>query len=135
LPVATGSAAELGSPGVAVKVAEGVTAAFSATATDAAGNTSGCSTPISYTHTMKGDPPRSPACIVPRLVGKKLAQAKTALVAADCAVGKVTRPKARKGKKLGHLIVKSSQPSAGKTLEVGSEVDLTLGPKPRKARR
>jgi hypothetical protein len=47
-PVATGGAAELGSPGIPVQVAEGVTAAFSATATDAAGNTSACSAPISY---------------------------------------------------------------------------------------
>jgi hypothetical protein len=132
-PVSTGDAAELGSPGIRVDVGEGVTAAFSATATDAAGNTSACSAPISYTRPPHGDPPRSPACIVPRLAGKKLAQAKKALRAAGCAVGTVTRPRARKGKKLGHLVVKSSQPSAGTILKVGSKVDLKLGPKPRKA--
>ena len=48
-PIATVSAAELGSPGVAVNVAEGVTATFSAIATDAASNKSACSAPISYT--------------------------------------------------------------------------------------
>ena len=65
-PVATASAAELGSPGIPVDVAEGVTAAFSATAADAAGNTSPCSAPISYTRTKaptdpgggNGGPPR-----------------------------------------------------------------------------
>jgi hypothetical protein len=128
-PVATGSAANLGSPGLPVDVAEGVTAAFSATATDAAGNTSACSAPISYTRVKTP----TPVCIVPKLAGKALAQAKSALKAAGCAVGKVTKPKARKGKELGPLVVRSSKPSAGTTLEIGSKVNLRLGPKPRKA--
>jgi hypothetical protein len=132
-PVATGSAAELGSPGITVSVAEGTTADFTATATDAAGNTSACSASISYTR-IHGDPPANPVCIVPKLAGKTLARAKVALKAADCAVGEVTKPKARKGRKLGPLVVKSSKPSAGKVLKVGSKVDLRLGPKPRKAR-
>jgi hypothetical protein len=129
IPVATGSAAKLGSPGMPVGVAEGATAAFSATATDAAGNTSPCSVPISYTR-LKVPPP---VCVVPKLKGKSLHQARTALKAAQCSVGEVRRPKHR-GKKLGPLVVKSSKPSAGKTLEAGGEVDLKLGPKPRKAR-
>ena len=131
VPVATGSAAKLGSPGIPVEVAEGATAAFSATATDAAGNTSACSAPISYAR-LKAP---TPVCVVPRLAGKTVAQAKSALKVAGCAVGRVTRPKARKGKKLGPLVVKSSKPSAGKTLEVGGEVNLKLGPKPQKAHR
>ena len=125
VPVATASAATLGSPGIPVGVGEGVTAAFSATATDAAGNTSACSAPISYTH-VKATPP---ACVVPELVGKKLGAAKRAIKAAGCKVGKVTRPKARKHKKLGRLIVIASKPSAGKTLPAGSKVGLKLGPK------
>jgi hypothetical protein len=133
-PLATGGAVELGSPGLRVEVGEGVTAAFSATATDAADNTSACSASISYTRPPHGDPPRPVRCIVPTLAGEKLAQAKSALKAAGCALGKVTKPKARKGKKLGPLVVKSSKPSAGNDLEAGSEVGLRLGPKPRKAR-
>ncbi len=125
IPVATGSAAELGSPGLEVKVAAGATAAFSATATDAADNTSACSAPIFYTRS---------ACVVPKLKGKSLRRARIALVAAHCSVGEVRKPKRKKGEKLGRLVVKSSKPSAGKTLEVGSEVNLRLGPKPRKAR-
>lgn len=124
-PVATGSAAELSSPGIAVTVAEGATASFSATATDAAGNTSACSAPISYTRS-------NPACVVPKLKGKSLRQARAALKAANCSVGEVRRSKR---KKRGPLVVKSSKPSAGKILEAGGEVDLKLGPKPRKARR
>lgn len=130
-PVATDSAAKLGSPGIPVGVAEGVTAAFSVTATDAAGNTSACSAPISYTRLKVP----TPACVVPELKGKSLRQARTALRAAHCSVGEVRKPKRKKGKKLGPLVVKSSKPSAGKTLEVGSEVDLRLGPKPQKASR
>jgi hypothetical protein len=129
--VTTGSAAELGSPGIAVTVAQG-TATFSATATDAAGNTSPCSAPISYTR-FEGDP--GAKCIVPKLAGKKLARARAALQAAHCSVGKVQRPRHRKGRRLGPLVVKSSKPSAGTTLAAGSKVNLRLAPKPRKAHR
>jgi hypothetical protein len=133
-PVTSRSAAELGSPGIRVEVGEGVTAPFSATATDAAGNTSGCSASISYTRPPHGDPPPS-GCIVPKLVGKKLARAKTALTTAGCKLGTVQRPRQLKGKGKGHrpLVVKSSNPAAGKRSADGI-VDLTLGPKPRKAR-
>ncbi len=127
-PVATGSAAELGSPGFAVTVADGATAAFSATASDAAGNTSACSAPISYTHAKV--PP--PACIVPKLAGKTLARAKAALAAANCKLGTVSRPNRRKGKRRA-LVVKSSNPGPGASPANG-KVHLKLGPKPRKAR-
>jgi PASTA domain len=131
-PVATGSAAELGSPGIRVEVPTSTTATFSATATDAAANTSSCSAPISYTR-LHGDPPPSVRCVVPKLAGKKLARAKAVLRDANCAVGVVTKPRARKGKKLGQLVVKSTTPSAGTILADGGKVSLTLGPKPRKA--
>jgi hypothetical protein len=131
-PVVTESAAKLGSPGIPVEVAEGVTASFSATATDAAGNTSACSAPISYSR-LKKTPP-TPSCVVPMLIGKKLGQAKSALKAAGCAVGVVVKPRPRKGKRLGPLMVKSSTPAAGASLPLNSKVDLRLGRKPRKAR-
>ncbi len=127
--VATGSAAELGSPGIAVAVAEGVTAAFSATATDAAGNTSACSPPISYTHLKVGNPPPPPpACVVPELVGMKLKAAKRTIKAAGCKVGKVRKPKHLRGKGRRALVVKSSNPAAGATPASG-KVYLRLGPK------
>jgi hypothetical protein len=132
-PVASGSAAELGSPGIRVEVGEGVTAVFSATATDAADNTSACSVSISYTRPPHGDPP-APGCIVPKLVGKKLKAAKRRIRAADCKVGTVQKPSQPKGKGKGHrqLVVKSSSPAAG-TRSASGVVNLTLGPKPRKA--
>jgi hypothetical protein len=134
-PVATGSASELGSPGFRVEVGEGVTAAFSATATDAADNASACSASISYTRPPHGDPPRPPrpaGCLVPQLAGKTLGRAKTMLTAANCKLGTVHKPKRPKGKGRRPLVVKSSSPAAGTSS--ASSVDLTLGPKPRKAR-
>jgi PASTA domain/Bacterial Ig domain len=134
-PIATGSAAELGSPGLSVAVAEGTTATFSATATDAAGNTSACSASISYTRLPHGNnppPPPPPACIVPKLTGKTLGRAKAALRAANCGVGKVHKPKHRRGRRLGRLVVKSSNPSAGTSLPAGSTVNLMLGRKHHK---
>ena len=138
-PVTTGSAAELGSPGILVHVAEGVTAVFSATAVDAGGNTSACSPPISYARLGAaadpgiGDPaPPAPACTVPRLAGKTLARAKRALKAAGCRLGAVRKARSRKGVKRRAFVVRSSNPRAG-ARPAGGRVDLRLGPKPRKA--
>jgi hypothetical protein len=138
-PLATDNASALASPGVPVAVAEGITAAFSATATDAADNASPCSAPISYTHAISsctcpgpGNPIKR--CVVPNLIGKNLVGARAALARARCKLGTVRKPK-REGSKLGRLVVKSSKPGAGATLPVDREVELRLGPKPRKARR
>jgi hypothetical protein len=136
-PIASGSAAELSSPGIAIGVAEGVTASFSATATDAEGAASPCSAPISYTRlkTNDGGPPPPPPlrCVVPKLAGRTLARAKAALTAASCKLGTVRRRP--KGRKLGPFVVRSSKPGVGAILEVDSKIDLKLGPKPRKMRR
>ncbi|HEX3734536.1 MAG TPA: PASTA domain-containing protein [Solirubrobacterales bacterium] len=129
-PVATGSASKLAAPGIPVAVAEGVTAAFSATATDPADNVSPCSAPISYTRPKAP----SPSCIVPKLAGKTLARAKSALTTAGCRLGRVHKPKQPKGKGRRILVVKSSNPRAG-ARSANGKVNLTLGPKPRKARR
>jgi subtilisin family serine protease len=148
-PIATASAATLGSPGIPVQVAEGATAVFSATATDPSANTSDCSEPISYTRlkvptdsggdelgggpTNDGSGPEpSPACVVPRLAGKTLAQAKVALARAACGLGTVRRPHLRKGRRSPPLVVKFSVPAAG-AKPVGGKVNVTLGPRQRNA--
>jgi subtilisin family serine protease len=147
----TGTAAELSSSGIEVSVRAESTAQFSATATDADGNTSTCSAPISYTNTatigassviVTPPPPLSPPaltppeiqapCTVPRLVGRTQARAQAALGTAGCALGRISKPKRRKGLKSVSLVVKSSSPAAG-SLSSGP-VDLTLGPKPKKPR-
>ncbi len=77
-------------------------------------------------------PPPPVTCVVPKLAGKTLGQARSALGAAHCAVGKVSKPKAGKGKKLGSLVVKSSSPAAGARLAKGAKVNLKLAQKPRR---
>ncbi len=72
-------------------------------------------------------PPAETKCVVPRLAKKTLGQAKSALKAAHCALGKVTKPK-----KKGALVVKSSKPGVGTILADGAKVALKLGPKPKK---
>ncbi len=155
-PRVTGSSGAFASPGLQITVAAGSTTTVYATATDVAGNTSGCSTsnatyanaedpgtpidpitPIDTDTGNDGEPePEPPACTVPKLVGKTLAQAKKALKAAHCRLGDVTKPKRAKGKKRRVLVVKSSSPRRGAKSADG-RVDLKLHqkPKPKKTRR
>jgi hypothetical protein len=123
LLVATDTAAELASSGIRLATGEG-TSVFSATATDAALNTSACSAPITYVR----DKPLAEECTVPKLAGKKLKAAKKKIRAVGCKVGKVHKPKRPKGKKRWILVVKSSNPAAGASPASG-KVNLTLGPK------
>ena len=81
-PVAVGSAALLGSPGIAVNVTDNSTTQFSAKATDTALNPSPCSNPITYNEVTP--PPAAPfavhvGCTVPKLAGKTLGQAQGGL--------------------------------------------------------
>jgi hypothetical protein len=71
-------------------------------------------------------PPPLLSCLVPRLKGLSLAKARSALSRANCTLGKVRKPKA---KKLGALVVKSSSPAAGASLPAGGAVGLKLAPK------
>jgi hypothetical protein len=158
VPVASATAAKLEAPGIAVSVPISITYEFTATARDAAQNTSACSDPISYTNNTKVavvgggevitqplrepfpmamppgasiEPPPTVVCRVPKLAGKTLAEAKGALAAAGCVLGKVTKRKPRNGRRPPPLVVKSSSPAAGSGT-VSGVVGLTLGPKPKK---
>lgn len=64
----------------------------------------------------------TPACIVPRVVGKTLGAAKRTLKAAHCGVGKITTAyaKQKKGR------VAAQKPRAGKRLKSGAKVALTV---------
>ncbi len=66
-------------------------------------------------------------CVVPKLKGKKLKDAKRILGRADCKVGKVTRI-VSKPKKAGKVLKQGTKP--GKVLASGSKVKLTVGKKP-----
>jgi hypothetical protein len=101
----SGACSGAGTCKVTMTEARGVTATFS-------GGSSAASPP--------------PSCVVPKLAGKSPRKARSALRAAHCALGKVSKPKARKGHKLGPLVVKSFSPGVGATLPAGGKVSLTL---------
>jgi hypothetical protein len=75
-------------------------------------------------------PPPSSACKVPKLVGRTLGQAEAALRGAGCTLGRVIKPKAKKGHRLPPPVVKASAPRAGAE-PAGGSVNLTLGPRPK----
>jgi hypothetical protein len=63
-------------------------------------------------------------CVVPKVVGLKLAKAKTKIKNGHCRVGKITKKHSSKKKK-GKVLKQS--PKAGKHLSAGSKVNLTVG--------
>jgi subtilisin family serine protease len=112
-----------------------------------------CSSPATYTvaggrhsfavrakspHGILTDPSPATAtwsvlqCKVPRLKGKSLRRARRALRAAHCELGRVKRPRARRGRRLGRLVVKATKPRAGAIRPAGMRVRVTLGRKPRR---
>ena len=103
------------------------------TATDAAGNASSASRTVTVTPTA----PPPLRCRVPKLKGKTLGQAKTLLRRAHCALGKVSKPKPPKHRKLRQLIVSRTSPGAGAVRAAGAKVALTLAeaPKPKKHKK
>jgi hypothetical protein len=82
---------------------------------------------------VTGREPTQQQCLVPRLKGKTLAQAKAALVRGRCKLGRVRKAKSKKIKK-GRVV--SQTPAAGRSLPLGSKVNVVLsdGP-PKKAKK
>lgn len=76
-----------------------------------------------------GREPAQQQCIVPRLRGKTLAQAKVALARSRCKLGHVRKAKSKKAKK-GRVV--GQAPAAGRRLPVGSKVNLVLSEGPPK---
>jgi hypothetical protein len=73
----------------------------------------------------RGGPCKPPlTCLVPRLKGKTLKQARSALSRAHCALGKVKRPKQRR-----RLVVSRQSRRPGSKLPPGTKVSITLAPK------
>ena len=100
------------------------------------GTASTCQTTIKAATTVTATFLLSPAphparCLVPRLKGKTLAQAKRALAAAGCTLGKVTRPRRHRGA----LLVRSSAPPPGASMPPSSAVNLRLAAKPMRVHR
>jgi hypothetical protein len=67
------------------------------------------------------DPTPTPSCVVPNVVGRKLARAKRALIAAHCRTGAVVH---RRRHHAGRVLSQSPQPGA--TRGAGSAVRLTV---------
>jgi PASTA domain len=63
-------------------------------------------------------------CVVPKLKGKTLKQAKAALARAHCKLGTVKRPKHRR-----KLVVAGQSPKPGRMLAQGAKVGVTLAPR------
>jgi subtilisin family serine protease len=72
-------------------------------------------------------------CVVPALRGRTLARARKALRAARCTLGRVRRPKSRRGGRAP--VVRGSKPKAGTELPQGAKVAVTLAPTKPAARR
>jgi beta-lactam-binding protein with PASTA domain len=66
----------------------------------------------------------SPKCVVPNVIGKQLATAKTKIKKAHCRVGTITYKLSTSAKKNGVL---SETPKPGKRLESGAKINLTVG--------
>jgi serine/threonine-protein kinase len=68
-------------------------------------------------------PFKPPACVVPKVVGKRLAVAKKAIKARHCSVGRITKVRS---KRLKAGLVVSESPSPGKRLKNGAKVSLRV---------
>ena len=121
------------------KYARGGRFTVTVTATDAAANSA--STTFTVTVASAPPPPPKPKCVVPKLKGKSLSQARTALSRAHCKLGTVHQPKKPKHRRLRKLIVKSSSPGRGAVRVNGTKVAVTLvevakpKPKPKKHKK
>jgi chitodextrinase len=76
------------------------------------------------TGSFAGSLPVAASCRVPNVKGRSLSQAESAVKAAGCAVGKVTRPARRR--RHATLVVGSQSPAGGKVVRRGTAVNLTL---------
>jgi len=81
---------------------------------------------VTATFNQKATPP---ACVVPKVVGKKLAAAKAKVRASHCKVGKVSYAKSTKKKK-GKVI--RQKPKAGSHRANGAKVNLVVGRGPKR---
>jgi len=74
-----------------------------------------------YDLTITLNPART--CVLPKLVGQTLAQARANLKKADCSLGRVTK----RGGRRAHLVVVGQEPAAHKKLRAGAKVRVRLG--------
>ena len=74
---------------------------------------------------VQGSVASSPArCVVPRLRGRTVAQAKRVLARSSCKLGLVLTPRGAKGK--SRMVVSSQRPSAGTKRPLGTRVAVRV---------
>ena len=71
------------------------------------------------------NPPPLPGCVVPRVVGLRLAAARKRITRANCRVGKVRRTHVRSKRQVGRVIAQS--PRGGTRHRAGTRVNLAVG--------
>jgi uncharacterized repeat protein (TIGR01451 family) len=89
-----------------------------------ASSTNGGSGNASASVTVTCPPPPPVKCVVPKVVGKKLAAAKKRIKKAHCSVGKIKHKHAAKSKR-GKVLAQSPKP--GRKLKNHAKVNLTVG--------
>jgi hypothetical protein len=119
--------------GTALRQPDPITPITNPTTTSATGPIGGGATTQTTTTTTAGQSPApaAKACVVPKLVGKTLKQAKRALKKAGCKTGKA---KSKKSKKKKGRILKQGK-KAGTRLPAGATVPITVSGGPKKTRK
>jgi beta-lactam-binding protein with PASTA domain len=84
---------------------------------------------MSANHSATAAFAKVPKCVVPKVVGLKLAKAKARIKKAHCRVGKVTKRFSTRKKK-GRVL--SQRPKPRKTLKSGAKVNLVVGKGPKR---
>jgi Tol biopolymer transport system component len=102
---------------------DGKLVAYESIATNLVGGDSNRMNDIFVRDTTLNPPPLR--CLVPRVIGLKLAAARKRIVRARCAVGKVRRVHVRAKRKVGRVIAQS--PRAGTRRPAGTRVTLAVG--------
>ena len=70
-------------------------------------------------------PPKAAKCVVPRVIGMRLAIARRKIAKANCKVGRIRRAKVRSSRRIGKVL--SQSPRSGLTRPKGTNVNLVLG--------
>jgi Tol biopolymer transport system component len=104
--------------------ADGTLVAYQSDATNLVAGDTNRRTDIFVRDTTANPPPPPVPCVVPRVVGLRLAAAKKRITRAHCAVGRVRRVRAAR-RRAGRVV--SQSPRAGTRRPAGAKVNLVVG--------
>jgi Tol biopolymer transport system component len=104
--------------------ADGTLVAYQSAATNLVSGDSNHKTDI-FVRNTTANPPPPPRCVVPKVVGLRLATAGKRITRANCKVGKVRRVRVRSAKRVGRVVAQS--PRAHTRHPAGTRVNLFVG--------